>query len=209
MTSCETLLQRQLGPQFRIEKMIAIDNDSVTGVGVASAYRSNTNTSKIKRRCVKIQSAVSLNNSYVKSIQTVNTATRQQVLTSFSLWMTLLTQFVMIRHSVQVTNGFLFYIPIHKNTKGFKINSCNQQQQHKSMRLNLSSDDWSTFQAMDDDDDEIVYGKQLDKLSYATENDSPEDKAAVGTLRSAPIIERDADPISVPAGTFLPHFLPH
>ncbi len=65
--------------------------------------------------------------------------------------------------------------------------------------LLLSSDDWSSFQAMDDDD-EIVYGKVLDKQDYAEENDSQDQKEAVGALRSAPTIERGADPISVPAG---------
>jgi hypothetical protein len=77
--------------------------------------------------------------------------------------------------------------------------------------LLLSSDDWSSFQAMDDDD-VIVFGKVLDKQEYAVENDSQDEKEAVGALRSAPIIERNADPISVPAGktsakntfTFLP-----
>ena len=70
---------------------------------------------------------------------------------------------------------------------------------HHRHSLLLSSDDWSSFQAMDDDD-EIVYGKILDKLDYAEENDSQDQKEAVGALRSAPTIERDADPISVPAG---------
>jgi hypothetical protein len=63
----------------------------------------------------------------------------------------------------------------------------------------LSSDDWSSFQSMDDDD-EIVYGKVLDKQEYAVENDSQSVKESVGELRLAPIIERDADPISVVAG---------
>ena len=66
--------------------------------------------------------------------------------------------------------------------------------------LFLSADDWSSFQAMDDDD-EIVFGKVLDKQDYAVENDSQDEKEAVGALRPAPTIEQDADPISVPAGT--------
>jgi hypothetical protein len=63
----------------------------------------------------------------------------------------------------------------------------------------LSSDDWSSFQSLDDDD-EIVYGKLLDKQEYAEENDSQSAKEAVGALRAAPVIELDADPILVPAG---------
>lgn len=62
------------------------------------------------------------------------------------------------------------------------------------------SDDWSNFQAMDDDD-EIVFGTALDKTDYAVEDDSPEAKAAVGASLQAPEIERDAEPIQVPAGT--------
>lgn len=70
---------------------------------------------------------------------------------------------------------------------------------HLHSLLLLSSDDWSSFQAMDDDD-EIVFGKVLDKQDYAVENDSQFEKEAVGALRSAPTIERNADAISVPAG---------
>jgi len=64
------------------------------------------------------------------------------------------------------------------------------------------SDDWSNFQAMDDDD-EIVFGTTLDKTDYAVEDDSPEAKAAVGSSLQAPEIERDAEPIQAPAGTCL------
>jgi hypothetical protein len=63
----------------------------------------------------------------------------------------------------------------------------------------LLSDDWSSFQSLDDDD-EIVYGKMLDKQEYAGEKDSQSVKEAVGVLRSSPVIERDAQPINVVAG---------
>lgn len=65
--------------------------------------------------------------------------------------------------------------------------------------LFFSSDDWASFQSLDDDDD-IVYGKTLDKQEYAEENDPQDVKEAVGALRAAPIIEVDAEPILVPAG---------
>jgi hypothetical protein len=65
--------------------------------------------------------------------------------------------------------------------------------------LLLSSDDWASFQSLDDDD-EIVYGKLLDKQEYAEENDPQYVKEAVGSLRGAPVIEREAEPILVPAG---------
>lgn len=72
----------------------------------------------------------------------------------------------------------------------------------------MSSDDWSNFQALDDvvddddDDDTLLFGKSIDKTQYAVEADSSEIKAAVGSSLQAPVIERDADPIWVPAGTF-------
>ena len=83
----------------------------------------------------------------------------------------------------------------HNQIKNLFENKINNHQ----YSLFLSSDDWSSFQTMDDDD-EIVFGKVLDKQEYAVENDSQDDKEAVGALRSAPTIERNTDPISVPAG---------
>jgi hypothetical protein len=63
------------------------------------------------------------------------------------------------------------------------------------------SDDWSSFQVVDDDDeDEIVFGRKLDRTTYATENDDSDLKATVGASLSAPSIERDAEPIFLPAG---------
>jgi hypothetical protein len=81
--------------------------------------------------------------------------------------------------------------------------SCNhfiRQNKRNVVIVHLSSDDWSTFQVLDDDD-EIVYGKVLDKQQYAEENDPQSVKESIGALHSAPIIDCDAIPISVPAGT--------
>lgn len=61
------------------------------------------------------------------------------------------------------------------------------------------SDDWSDFSALDDDE---IIGTNLDKTEYAVEDDSQEAKAAVGASLEAPEIERDAEPIEVPAGTW-------
>jgi len=60
-------------------------------------------------------------------------------------------------------------------------------------------DDWSSFQAMDDDDDDIL-DINIDRKQYAVEEDSQETKASVGSSLEAPEIERDAEPIMVPAG---------
>jgi hypothetical protein len=75
----------------------------------------------------------------------------------------------------------------------------------RSRRLSVVcrlSDDWSSFQVVDDDDDEdeIVFGRKLDRTTYATENDASELKATVGASLSGPTIERDAEPIFLPAG---------
>lgn len=73
--------------------------------------------------------------------------------------------------------------------------------QRPSVNCRLS-DDWSSFQAVDEDDeDEIVFGRKLDRTVYATENDDEELKATVGASLSAPTVERDATPIFLPAGT--------
>jgi hypothetical protein len=72
-----------------------------------------------------------------------------------------------------------------------------------TIRLNLSSD-WSSFQALpDDEDDEIVYGKKIDRRTYAVENDDANMKASVGSSIEAPTILYDVDPIYVPAGSKL------
>lgn len=59
------------------------------------------------------------------------------------------------------------------------------------------SDDWSSFQAFDNDDDLFA----IDMAKYAVEDDSQEVKASIGAARKAPKIDRDAEPIQVPAGT--------
>lgn len=66
--------------------------------------------------------------------------------------------------------------------------------------IQYMSDDWSSFQAFDDDDD-LVFDKAVDRSDYAVEDDSQEVKAAVGSARKAPEIDRDAAPIQVTAGT--------
>ena len=69
--------------------------------------------------------------------------------------------------------------------------------------LSMSDFDWPSISSFDNDDDDIVLGKSLDKNDYAVENDSQEDKAAVGELRTAPTIDYPAEPIQVPAGSQL------
>jgi hypothetical protein len=60
----------------------------------------------------------------------------------------------------------------------------------------MISDDWSSFQALDDDDEDFM----IDTNVYAEENDSQEAKAAVGATVEDPTIERPAEPILVPPG---------
>jgi hypothetical protein len=85
-------------------------------------------------------------------------------------------------------------------------------------RLEMNSD-WSSFKDLDDSDDDYdadILGK-VDTAAYAVEDDSPEYKAQIGAERAGPSIERDAEPIQVPAGesfflflycTFSPLFSP-
>jgi|UPI000581A226 hypothetical protein len=65
----------------------------------------------------------------------------------------------------------------------------------------LMSSEWSSFQALDDDDDDLM-GK-IDTNEYAIEDDSQERKAEIGSSLKAPTIDRSADPIQVPAGSQL------
>lgn len=62
----------------------------------------------------------------------------------------------------------------------------------------LGLSDWADFQALDDDDDEDLF---VDLTDYATEDDSQEFKAEVGSQLEPPSIENDAEPIFVPQGT--------
>lgn len=66
------------------------------------------------------------------------------------------------------------------------------------------SDDWGSFSSLDDeDDDDVVMGRSIDKNEYATENDDDETKAAAGSSLKAPSILFDAEPIQVVAGSQL------
>jgi hypothetical protein len=60
--------------------------------------------------------------------------------------------------------------------------------------------DWSSFSALDDDDD---LDMAIDTREYAKEEDSQELKAEVGASLEAPTIENDAEPIFTPAGSQL------
>jgi hypothetical protein len=62
----------------------------------------------------------------------------------------------------------------------------------------LFSSDWSSFSALDDDED-----LDIDKREYAVEDDSQEAKAQVGAALEPPTIENDAEPIFVPIGSQL------
>mmetsp|Transcript_28885 Transcript_28885/g.40595 ORF Transcript_28885/g.40595 Transcript_28885/m.40595 type:complete len:213 (+) Transcript_28885:136-774(+) len=66
------------------------------------------------------------------------------------------------------------------------------------------SDDFSNFAYMDDDDD-LLFDKELDRKDYAKEEDSQEFKAEIGGSLEAPEIdpEHDVEPIFVPQGTQL------
>lgn len=70
-----------------------------------------------------------------------------------------------------------------------------------STQVHLSSDDWSSFSALDDDDEIVTGQKTIDRTVYATEDDTNEIKASVGATLLPPEIEQDAEPIQVPAGT--------
>ena len=65
--------------------------------------------------------------------------------------------------------------------------------------------DWSSFQAMDDDEDEDLFGDtQIDRRAYAVEDDDDETKAAVGATLDPPTIDDPpVDPIQVPTGSQL------
>lgn len=63
--------------------------------------------------------------------------------------------------------------------------------------------DWSNFQAIDDDDDDLLDMK-IDTRDYAVEEDSDEVKAQVGaTLDPPDIDDPPVDAIMVPAGSQL------
>jgi hypothetical protein len=66
--------------------------------------------------------------------------------------------------------------------------------------VSLRMSDWSSFQAMDDDEEIIG---NFDTTDYAVEDDDDESKAQVGAALEAPTIEHPAEPISVVAGSQL------
>jgi len=65
-------------------------------------------------------------------------------------------------------------------------------------RSSLYMSDWSSFQALDDEDDDVI--GSVDTTDYAAEEDSQDDKAAIGATLEPPSIERPAEPIQVPPG---------
>ena len=71
---------------------------------------------------------------------------------------------------------------------------------YASSSSSLFMSDWSSFSALDDDDD---LDMAVDSREYAKEEDSQELKAEVGASLDPPSIDNDAEPISVPAGSQL------
>mmetsp|Transcript_9235 Transcript_9235/g.17378 ORF Transcript_9235/g.17378 Transcript_9235/m.17378 type:complete len:255 (+) Transcript_9235:650-1414(+) len=83
-----------------------------------------------------------------------------------------------------------------------------------SSRMKMS-DDWSSFQALDDDDDIDDYNSKNNpqkdsnsnnptSIQYADENDPQEYKAQVGSNIPPPSIEWQGEPIFLPQGSILP-----
>ena len=65
----------------------------------------------------------------------------------------------------------------------------------------LFMSDWGNFKALDEDDEDDIFGSgNIDTTEYATENDSQDMKMEVGSALPAPVIDRPAEPIQVPAG---------
>jgi hypothetical protein len=74
----------------------------------------------------------------------------------------------------------------------------------------LRMSDWSTFQALEDDDDLDVIGKKVDKNQYAAEEDSQELKASLGEGLKAPdITDPPTDPIFVQPGMYHKSAVPY
>jgi hypothetical protein len=84
------------------------------------------------------------------------------------------------------------------------INSFVIPSSSKTSTLYKLSSDWGDFRAIDDVDDDVEEYKRLDQTAYATEDDSMELKAQIGSSKPAPTIEFDAEPLFVPQGK---HFL--
>mmetsp|Transcript_5630 Transcript_5630/g.6169 ORF Transcript_5630/g.6169 Transcript_5630/m.6169 type:complete len:211 (-) Transcript_5630:161-793(-) len=71
----------------------------------------------------------------------------------------------------------------------------------KTLVSPVAMSDWSDFQAMDDDDDDLYGSGSIDQTEYAVEDDSQEAKAEVGATLEAPTIEMDAEPLFLPVGS--------
>ena len=85
-------------------------------------------------------------------------------------------------------------------------NSVRHSFRHNKFNNKLQfSSDWGDFKALDDYDDEDNHQleqqqRQIDRNTYANEEDSQELKAQIGSTRPVPSIEFDAAPIFVPQG---------
>ena len=93
-------------------------------------------------------------------------------------------------------------------TPGYSSNpvlfSQRRQENQVSIPTILRLSGWSDFQALDldEDDDDVVLGRRVDRNDYAIEDDSQEVKAQVGASLEPPSVDRPAPPIQVPAGRF-------
>ncbi|KAL3897513.1 MAG: hypothetical protein SGARI_006899, partial [Bacillariaceae sp.] len=91
-------------------------------------------------------------------------------------------------------------------TEAFTMAPSVQRQQRLASRSQPQLySDWSDFNAMDDDDDDeflMSEGIAVDRLDYAKEEDSQEQKAQVGASLETPTIEGgEAEPIFLPPGS--------
>mmetsp|Transcript_5056 Transcript_5056/g.12067 ORF Transcript_5056/g.12067 Transcript_5056/m.12067 type:complete len:203 (-) Transcript_5056:196-804(-) len=87
-----------------------------------------------------------------------------------------------------------------KDVDGFSLSSPKAVSQKTTTALYGS--DWSGFDYLDDDEDEIL----IDRREYAKEEDDQEVKAQVGASLDAPSIDDDSvnyEPLFVPAGSQL------
>jgi hypothetical protein len=69
-----------------------------------------------------------------------------------------------------------------------------------SRHSRLKMSDWSDF-AMDDDDDDLENENPISGIQFADENDTQEEKAAVGSSLKAPEIFGEYEALFVPQGT--------
>ncbi|KAL7560091.1 hypothetical protein ACA910_016149 [Epithemia clementina (nom. ined.)] len=110
------------------------------------------------------------------------------------------------RSLVARPNDVVMFATRHNKNPGAAATTASNQQRHSSPAAALRLSGWSDFKALDlddDEDDEIILGRRVDRRDYAVEDDSQEVKAQVGSSLQAPTIERPANPIQVPAGSQL------